>query len=459
MPARPTPRNGRYLPAMSVSKALIEQNRSGQIAPAGETEMDDDTDRGAHSMQGARMMLSALDLANQIETGSLEPDRLFDLCAKAIAATGNSASVFVAGETGEPPGSAAGALRGLPIAAKDVFDTAGLPTSYGSQVFAGHRPRTDATVIAQARRAGGRIIGKTATGEFGLEPDIGDPIRQPCGAALAVARGLVPIAIGSQTDEAIIRPAAALGIAGFKPSFKILPTVGLKCVSWHLDTAGLFAAGIADVAFAAAAITGRDWRVDDEAPPGPTIGVISRAGPAADGRQTEQLVEHAADLAGAAGAQVRPVTLPDFFYDAARAHSIIKHYEAYRALAYEYDHHRDQLAPKTRALLDAGATIDTDTYDSTRRSTRRTRLTFSELIKDVDVLISATVGINRLWTLLGCPCVSVPGLFDSDGQPAGIQVIGRFGRDHVVLSAARFLERVFAQAPQHASRRPVGVTI
>jgi Asp-tRNA(Asn)/Glu-tRNA(Gln) amidotransferase A subunit family amidase len=400
------------------------------------------------------MMLSALDLARRIDAGSISPSDVFDLCAKAIATRGGNGDTFVVCETNTAfehsrdtdGGSGARHLRGLPIAVKDVFDTAELPTAYGSRLYTGHRPRADATLVAQARRAGGVVIGKTTTTEFGLELFTQDRNHDQCGAAVAVAAGLVPVAIGSQTDEAIIRPASAHGIAGYKPSFKILPTVGLKCVSWHLDTAGLFAAGVADVAFAAAAITSRDLFVDEVIAVAPSIGVIRKAGYSVDDTEAERMVDCAARLAEAAGAQVREVALPEFFYDATCAHTIIKQYEAYRALAYEFDHHRDLLSPETRAMLDDAAKVDADSYDSTRRTTRRTRLTFAELIKEFDVLISPATGINQLWTLLGTPCLSVPGLSDSAGRPSGIQVIGRFGRDRAVLSAGRFLEQTFAGA-------------
>ena len=403
-------------------------------------------------------MLSALDLARRIDAGSLSPSDVFDLCANAIATRSGHTDAFVVCETNQiferardtDGGLGARPLRGLPIAVKDLFDTADLPTAYGSRLYTGHRPRADAALVAQARRAGGAVIGKTTTTEFGLEHFAQDKNRDHCGAAVAVAAGLVPVAIGSQTDEAIIRPASALGIAGYKPSFKILPTVGLKCVSWHLDTAGLFAARIADIAFAAAAITGRDLRVDEGTVTAPSIGIIQKTRPSAEDAEAARMVECSARLAEAAGARVRPVELPDLFSDSACAHTIIKQYEAYRALAYEYDHHRDLLSPETRAMLDDAAKVDVDTYNSTRRTTRRTRLAFAELIKEFDVLISPTTGINRLWTLLGCPCLSVPGLCDAAGRPSGIQVIGRFGRDRIVLSAGRFLEQAIASEQDHA---------
>ena len=166
---------------------------------------------------------------------------------------------------------AASPLRGLPLAFKDIFDTADMPTAYGTPIYDGHRPRADAALVAMARRAGANIVGKTVTTPFAfLDPARTKNPRNPAhtpggsssGSAAAVAAGMVPVAVGTQTGGSVIRPAAYCGVAGYKPSYRMLPTVGVKCFSWSLDTPGFFAASVADVAFAAGAISGRDLRVD-----------------------------------------------------------------------------------------------------------------------------------------------------------------------------------------------------
>src|SRR6266571_404611 len=231
-------------------------------------------------------MLSALDLARRIESGDLSPAAALEHCAEAIAAreaeVGAFATLDLAGARASVAGSTVAhlPLRGLPVGVKDIFDTADLPTEYGSAIYAGHRPKADAALVALVRRAGGVVLGKTVTTELAhMHPgktrnphNLGHtPGGSSSGSAAGVAASMMPIALGSQTGGSVIRPAAFCGIAGFKPSYKLLPTVGMKCFSWHLDTAGLFAAGIADVAFAAAAITGRDLRVDQSTPAAPKI--------------------------------------------------------------------------------------------------------------------------------------------------------------------------------------------
>ena len=155
-------------------------------------------------------------------------------------------------------------LHGVPVGVKDIIDTKDLPTEYGSPIYAGRRPATDAACVARLRDAGAVIIGKTMTTEFAyfhpaktVNPL--DPGRTPggssSGSAAAVADGMVPLALGTQTGGSIIRPASYCGVAAIKPSFRLVPNVGVKCFSWALDTVGLFAARVSDAAYALAAIT------------------------------------------------------------------------------------------------------------------------------------------------------------------------------------------------------------
>jgi Asp-tRNA(Asn)/Glu-tRNA(Gln) amidotransferase A subunit family amidase len=170
-------------------------------------------------------------------------------------------------------------------------------------------------------------------------------------------------------------------------------------------------------------------------------------------------VETAATIAQAAGARVSEPAWPGFLTDAFHAHAIIQDYEAYRTLAFEYDNHRDALSPILRGMLDKAASVTPDDYDAARRTTKRARQAFAEFMGEIDVLLtpsapSAAPGpdttgpaiFNRLWTLMGTPCVNVPGLDDTGGMPLGVQIVGRFSRDREALLAARFLEEAIAAA-------------
>jgi Asp-tRNA(Asn)/Glu-tRNA(Gln) amidotransferase A subunit family amidase len=418
-------------------------------------------------------MLSALDLARRIEAAELTPAQVIERCAGAITAREADIGAFAALDldaarnAAQAPGLKDKPLRGLPVAFKDIFDTVDLPTEYGSKAYAGHRPATDATMVAMTRRAGGIVFGKTVTTEFAHQ----DPgkTRNPhnlahtpggssSGSAAGVAAGFFPIATGSQTGGSIVRPASYCGVAGFKPSYRLLPTVGVKCVSWHLDTMGFFAASVADVAFAIAAVTGRDLRVDRTKPSAPRIGVLRDPPWPQASPDMIAALDAAARASEAAGARIHDVALPVELGEAFNAHLPIHTYEARLALADEYDRHADKLGPRMRELL-GGAPITPEAYDDARRVSSRARAALGDAMADCDVLLSpsapgaAPKGLgstgsstfNRLWTLMGTPCVNIPGLTDAAGLPLGVQVIGRFGADHETLAAAVFVEAALAR--------------
>jgi Asp-tRNA(Asn)/Glu-tRNA(Gln) amidotransferase A subunit family amidase len=418
-------------------------------------------------------MLSALDLARRIEAGDLTPRMVVDRCAEAIAARESEIGAFTVLDIETARQTADGLsglpLRGLPVGMKDIFDTADFPTEYGSAIYKGHRPRSDAAMVMAVRRAGGVVLGKTVTTEFAsLQPAhtrnprnlAHTPGGSSSGSAAAIAAGFLPIAFGSQTGGSVIRPAAYCGVAGFKPSFRLLPTIGMKAFSWSLDTVGVFGAGVEDVAFAAAAVSGRDLRIDRTDGHAPSIALVRTHLWSEASADMQAAVERTARSAEAAGARVTEIVLPDIFTETMRCHRIIQDYEAFRSLAFEYDRHRDWLGPILREQLDNAAAITPDIYDQARRTTRRARQAFAELMAQIDVILTPSAPdaaphglestgrptFNRLWTLLGPPCVNVPGLSDANALPLGVQVVGRFARDKTALLAARFLERALTAA-------------
>jgi Asp-tRNA(Asn)/Glu-tRNA(Gln) amidotransferase A subunit family amidase len=419
-------------------------------------------------------MLSALDLARRLEAGELTPRVVVEMCAEAIAAREGDVGAFVtldlegARRATEDKRLAFLPLRGLPFGFKDIFDTADLPTQYGSPIYAGYRPPADASAVVLTRQAGGILVGKTVTTQFAsLVPS---PTRNPhhvahtpggssAGSAAAVAAGMVPLAIGTQTAGSVIRPAAFCGVAALKPSYRLIPMVGVKTVSWHLDTAGLFGAGVADVAFAAAAILQRDLRVDRTAAAAPRLGLARthlwpKASPA-----MQKGVETAARIAAAAGAAVTDLHLPPILEEAFAAQFVIQDYENIRALAFEYERHRERIDTLLRDQLDRAVAITADDYDTARRTASRARQVLADVVTDCDAILTPSAPgaaphglgatgdpmFNRLWTLMGAPCVNVAGLSDDNGLPLGVQIVGRFGRDRAALEAALFVERAIAR--------------
>ncbi|MGZ3409438.1 MAG: amidase [Xanthobacteraceae bacterium] len=420
-------------------------------------------------------MLSALDIARRIENGELTPAGAVDLCRQTIELREPEISAFahLALDAARDHAQAdaqkftASTLHGLPLAVKDIFDTFDMPTAYGSPIYDGYRPRADAALVAMARRAGANIIGKTVTTPFAFL----DPARtknprnlnhtpggSSSGSAAAVAAGMVPAAIGTQTGGSVIRPAAYCGVTGYKPSDRMLPTVGVKCFSWSLDTPGFFAASVADAAFVAGAVSGRDLRVDAAHDKPPHIALVRTHIWSQASAEMQAAVEIAARAVERAGGRVSEIELPAIFEDAFHIHGTIQNYEAARSLAFEYDHYRDRLPKLLHELLDDAGAVTTQDYDDARRISKRARRAFADVMSNVDALLTpsapgaAPAGLgstgaaifNRLWTLVGAPCVNVPGLTDSQNLPLGVQIVGRFGRDQATLAVAQFLEKAIA---------------
>jgi Asp-tRNA(Asn)/Glu-tRNA(Gln) amidotransferase A subunit family amidase len=411
-------------------------------------------------------MISLIDLLRRIDAGALDPQDAIRATHEAIGRGDDEIRAFVHVDVTARAG-AEGPLRGIAVGVKDIIDTADMPTEMGSEIYAGWRPKADAPVVTALKRAGATPIGKTATTAFAdLDPT---PTRNPrntghtpggssSGSAAAVAAGMVPVALGTQTGGSIIRPASYCGTAAIKPSYRLLPSVGVKCFSWALDTVGLFAATVPDLGYALAAIASRpDLKIEGE-PAAPRIGVVAQEFAGAPEPDSAAALDRAVRRAEKAGAKVRRIELPAIFAEAWRAHPPLQDYEAKQALAWEYATHRAQIAPKLRQHLDEAQSIDAATYDEARSTAHRARGVLDEVFADIDALLTfsapgpapetlAATGnarFNRLWTLLGVPCVNVPGYENAAGLPVGVQVIAPFGHDREALAAARFLELALA---------------
>jgi Asp-tRNA(Asn)/Glu-tRNA(Gln) amidotransferase A subunit family amidase len=408
-------------------------------------------------------MLSLLDLLRRIDAGDFTPEGALRLCRDAVLLDDETIRAFVSVDHAATVGQS-GPLKGIAVGVKDIIDTAEMPTEYGSSIYAGWRPKADATVVSLLKRAGATVLGKTATTAFAhLDPTetrnprnlAHSPGGSSSGSAAAVAAGMIPLAVGTQTGGSVIRPASYCGITAIKPSFRVLPTVGIKTYSWSLDTPGLFAKSVDDVAFALAAMTGRDEvRVDGAEIPAPRIGVVLQEFGDDPEPDSAAALERAVRAAESAGAGIRPLPLPAALGDASRAHQLLQDFEAIRALGWEYDHHRDALPPKLRSALDEAQGYSGLDYDLARRAAHRARGVLGEIFNGVDALLTfsapgpAPKGLgstgnarfNRLWTLMGNPCVNVPCWTGDEGLPVGVQVIAAFGKDDKALAASKFIE-------------------
>jgi Asp-tRNA(Asn)/Glu-tRNA(Gln) amidotransferase A subunit family amidase len=407
--------------------------------------------------------ISLSSLRRDIAAGRLTPQDSIRAARLAIQAR-EDLRAFVRLAPEQSPGE--GPLAGIAVGVKDVIDTADMPTEMGCPaIYEGWQPKADAPVVSRLRSLGATIIGKTATTAFAfMDPaptfNPHDPGKTPggssAGSAAAVAAGLVPLALGTQTAGSVIRPASFCGVAGMKPSFRLLPTVGVKACAWTLDTVGLFAATVPDLAEALALISGRDMTGRAATPI--RFGVVRQETIATAEPEAAAALSTAAEALRRAGFGVRDLSLPpELGLEADEAHQTVMNYEMREALAWEWRERRDGLPPRIAERLAEVQGLGAAEYDAARGRARRARLAVKQIFgpDGVDAVLTyaapgpapdrATTGspvFNRLWTLLGLPCVSVPGLRSPRGLPIGIQVVGPFARDAATLAAAAAVERV-----------------
>jgi Asp-tRNA(Asn)/Glu-tRNA(Gln) amidotransferase A subunit family amidase len=385
----------------------------------------------------------------------------------------NAIVQVIEGKGGE---ARSGALSGVPVAVKDLIDVAGVPTRCGSRVLADAPPaREDAAVVARLRAAGAVVVAKTHTHEFAYGPT-GDvaaegPCRNPhdpqritggssSGSAAAVAVGLVPLAVGTDTACSVRTPAALCGVVGLKPTLGALPTTGVFPLSETCDHIGLLGADVDMVGLAFGALTGR-W-VNPSAPvAGTVVGRPTDSYWRVHDPEIAAAVERAADALSAAGAVLREVALPGIDSLAA-TYPVIVEAEAYTTHRHWLAQRPGDYQPATAARLKAGTKHTAADYVTAQRTRRQltAELTARMLAEGIDVLLLATtplratpIGARQVdapdgtrvevvpallsltlpFNLLGWPAVSVPAP-GMTGLPIGIQVAAVRGAEQAVLA-------------------------
>lgn len=360
-----------------------------------------------------------------------------------------------------------GRLHGIPIGVKDILDTHDMPTSYGSPIYAGHRPTVDAASVAIARRHGMLPLGKLVTTEFAAWPpgptvNPHDVSRTPggssSGSAAAVAVGMVPVAFATQTTGSIIRPAAFCGVVGYKPSHGTLPTSGAKAISESFDTVGVITRTVADAALVVGALSSRSLEPPSELAV-PRLGICPTHEWGAALPETVALFDALPGLLERAGARSTEVALPDAFAGLAAAQGTIWTFEIARCLADEHRRHRELIREPLRGMLDEGAAMPVAEYDAACDRLRECRAMLGTVFHDVDALLVpaapgeapdvATTGdpiFNRVWSALGGPAITVPAGLGPSRMPLGVQLVGPPGHDARVLACAAWVEKALAPA-------------
>ncbi len=355
-----------------------------------------------------------------------------------------------------------GLLHGIPIAVKDLFDTADMPTTYGSPSYASHKPAADAAAVALCRAQGALILGKTVTTEFAtFKPGktrnprgvTHTPGGSSSGSAAAVADCMVPLAFASQTAASVIRPAAFCGVVGYKPSFGMVNRTGVKALSDSLDTIGFIARSVDDVALFAAATTDDRGLLQLDVSHAPRIALCqTHEWPHAD-EDTHKAFEHAARVLAGAGVPIRELQLPLLFSQLMQVQKEIMEFDLVRSLAHERLRHPHLLSDHLNRVLRSGLETPVERHYANLQLAQSARGMVSNAFGAFEVLLApsaigeapATLAqtgdpvFGRVWTLLGLPCVHLPFFKGRTGMPVGLQVVGRHGEDKVVLRVAKWL--------------------
>ncbi len=366
-------------------------------------------------------------------------------------------------------GGVRGLLYGVPFGVKDIIDTHDMPTAYGSPIYQGHQPASDAACVALARQAGGVVMGKTVTTEFanvhpGKTRHPQDPARTPggssSGSAAAVAAGMVPLALGTQTTASTVRPASFCGIVGYRPTYGEVRCVGVKEAAGSLDTVGLMARSITDIALFRDVLLGITPEPVPSAPETPPkIGFCRTHVWSRLESGTAQLLEDAADCCAKAGAMVEELTLPSHFGDIAEVHRAISSFEFSRNFTYETTHHWDQISQTLRnGRLAHGRTCTFAHYREARILAETWRREMDDILAPYDIILTpgaageAPLGLDStgdpsfcaLWTTMHVPAITVPVFTGPNGLPIGVQLIAPRYADLRLLCMAQWVEQSLA---------------
>jgi Asp-tRNA(Asn)/Glu-tRNA(Gln) amidotransferase A subunit family amidase len=433
--------------------------------------------------------LTATDAARLIRDGVIGAEQLVAACLERITKTDADVQAWTfldpdhaltqarAADAWRLEGRPTGPLHGVPVGLKDIIDTADMPTENGSVLHAGRTPSRDATVVTMLRAAGAVIMGKTVTTEFatrapGKTRNPHNPAHTPggssSGSAAAVAAGMVPLALGSQTGGSTIRPAAYCGVYGLKPTHGLIPRPGMFMLSRTLDHVGLFARTVEDLALLATQVAGYDERDPDtrprarlpfvevaaEEPPLPPMFAFVKT-PHWD-RVEEETKAAFAELVEHLGDRVEEVELFPSAVTAWDWHETIMGAELAMNLQREWEHGRDRLSPALRGRIEKGLRVSALDYQRALARIRPLNASFLELFEQrYDAILTpaalgaAPKGLEStgdpvfcaLWTLCGMPAVSLPLLQASNGLPLGVQVVGPRDGDARLLRTARWLVR------------------
>jgi len=373
----------------------------------------------------------------------------------------------VALEQMEPARHAAGALAGVPIGIKDVIDVADMPTGFGAPALIAGNAAFDACSVGMLRAAGAIPVGKTVTAEFAFRTP--GPTRNPhalahtpggssSGSAAAVAAGMVPAALGTQTGGSMIRPAAYCGVVGFKPSAGRVFRDGMKLTCESLDTIGWYANSVADAQLIADVLVGG---AHAPVPSGRQLTVAVQLNNPKAGlcAESHAEIDRARAVLAAHGVQCVPVQAERETALLLQAHDVIMHYEFARSLAPVVERQCHALSAVLRQAVARGLAIGAGEYHEMLGIQAALRHGWGALYGGADLVLTpstpgpAPLGLehtgdasyNKIWSVLGWPCLHLPTGFSRAGLPMGMQLVGDLGKDLALLAVGRDLHHLLKQ--------------
>jgi Asp-tRNA(Asn)/Glu-tRNA(Gln) amidotransferase A subunit family amidase len=362
-------------------------------------------------------------------------------------------------------------FHGVPVGIKDIFDTFDMPTAYGSPIYKGHRPAVDTAVVGLLRRAGLVILGKCATTEFASPVPIG--VRNPhdfgrspgvssSGSAAAVADYMVPLAVGSQTGGSTILPAAFCGLFGYKASLTGIDRGGIRHLRPGLDTLGLFARDLGDIATLRSIVSDGASVAPPNGLKGVRVGVCRTTNWHQALPESVDALQQAAKMVGGHAADIADIDLPDVFAGIEDSFRVISSVEGSRALAVEARDHFADLNHWVQSAHTTARKVDQAQFDKAELHVIACMRGLAEIFARCDVLLTpSTCGeattdlegisnsaFNRTWTILQVPCVTIPAFRGPNDMPVGVQIVGPVGSDGRTIALAQTIAATLMQAPR-----------
>lgn len=431
--------------------------------------------------------LSATDAAQKVRDGEISSEELVQAHLDHIAEADAEVQAWIhlsaekaldqarMRDTMRMQGASLGPLHGVPVAIKDIIDTAHVPTEYGSELHAGRIPTKDAAVVESLRSAGAVIMGKTVTAELAScgpgktrNPHNTEhtPGGSSSGSAAAVASFMAPGALGTQTGGSVIRPASFCGVFGFKPTYGLIPRTGILMQSFSHDQVGTFARSVEDIALLTESLFGHDAGDQATSPLNARMPLseVAASEPPADVRLAyvkTPLWDHAepstqeafGELCDALEGHIDEIPLSGSFEHVMDWHRTVVEADNAEAYAREYAAGEGKLHPCLRAQIERGQQVRAVDYIDALKKRELLNGILNEIFDEYDAIVTpaatgeAPEGLETTgdpvfcatWSFCGAPAISLPLMQGESGLPLGVQLVGRRGDDARLLRTANWL--------------------